>query len=348
MKVLFLTSPKTFHVHGGLSRQLHQTKNALESLGHTIEVVTSINDQVHPVDLVHLFGASPDLESDVSAALSQGTPVIVSTVMFSNRSARMLRRAIKVQKVTRYFGWTYKPDLNAKYRICHLASHLAPNTEAEARLIHQAFEIATEKITVIPNGVDVQRFKHSTEELAIEHLGFNGYLLYTGDLEAPRKNVQKLLQVYKESQSRLNWPPLVLVGRLRQDHPLHSRIHADPMIHWIDALAPDNPLIDSLYRAAKAFVLPSQFETPGIAAMEAGLSNCSIAITQAGGTQEVFGPNVHYLDPYNNESMSQAIDNALSSPPSKALVTKLQVLDWSEVGAQTERMYLEILGRTQA
>ena len=342
MNILFLTSPKTFQVHGGLSRQLHETKVALENLGHSIEVTTSMLDHGHSAEIIHIFGASPDLERDVSRALNHEVPVVVSTVMYSNRSASTLRRALQIQKLTQVVGWSYKPDLNAKYRICHQATHLAPNTVAEGRLISQAFGISTQKITVIPNGVNVKRFEHSTPKLAVERLGFDEYLLYVGDLEAPRKNVQALLEVYKKEHSRLNWPPLVLMGRLGSEHPIQTQLQDDPMIHWIDGVTPDDPLLESIYRAAKTFVLPSQFETPGIAAMEAGLSNCSIAITQAGGTKEVFGSEVHYLDPFDEGSISQAIHLALSSPPSKSLFKKLKALDWSEVGIQTEAMYLKL------
>jgi glycosyltransferase involved in cell wall biosynthesis len=343
MNILFATSPKTFQVHGGLSRQVHQTKAALEGLGHSIEVVTSLLHHVPSADIIHMFGASQDLEEDLSIALDQEVPVIVSTVMYSNRAASTLRRALQVQKLTQLVGWSYKPDLNAKYRLCHQATHLAPNTEAEARLIRQAFGIPPQKITVIPNGVNVGRFEHSSPELALERLGFDGFLLYVGDLEAPRKNVQTLVEVYKKEHRRLNWPPLVLMGRLGSDHPLQAQVQSDPMIHWVDAVAPDDPLLESMYRAAKTFVLPSQFETPGIAAMEAGLSQCSIAITQKGGTKDVFGSEVHYLDPFDERSISQAIHQALLSPPSDTLHATLQALDWSEVGTQTAAMYQNVI-----
>lgn len=342
MNILFLTSPRTFQVHGGLSRQLHQTKNALECLGHTIEIVTSMSEVDSTAEIIHLFGASPDLENDFATALTQGVPVVVSTVMYSNRSPSTLRRALQVQKFTKMFGWSYKPDLNAKYRICQQATHLAPNTKAEAQLICDAFGVTSEKISVIPNGVNVQRFEQSSPDLAKERLGFDEYLLYVGDLEAPRKNVQTLLEVYKKEQHRLNWPPLVLVGRLGKEHPLHALIQSDANIHWIDGVTPDDPLLESMYRAAKTFVLPSQFETPGIAAMEAGLSNCSIALTQAGGTKEIFGSEVQYLDPFDERSISNAIHQALLSPPSESLHKKLKALDWSEVGIQTDAMYRNV------
>ena len=45
----------------------------------------------------------------------------------------------------------------------------------------------------------------------------------------------------------------------------------------------------SAYAAARVFALPSWFETPGLAALEAGLAGCAVAITPYGSTRDYFG-----------------------------------------------------------
>ncbi len=345
MNIRFLTAPSTFEVQGGLRRQLTKTKQALEELGHSVEVVSSLKTSVPSTDLIHVFGANPSVRDEVEYAVKSGIPTVVSTVLFSNRSAATLRRAIQFQAITRWTGWMIKPDLHDKVQICRQATHLAPNTNAESNLLMKAFGINQNKITVIPNGVDVNRFTQSTPDQAIQRLGFDSYLLYVGDLQAARKNVQKLIEVYQNHHTDHQWPPLVLAGRLTSHHPIAKMIQGDSSITWVGALDADDPLLDSLYRAAKAFILPSQFETPGIAAMEAALSNCSIAITEAGGTKEVFGENAHYLNPFDEQSIIQAIDDACSTPPSTALHDRLHTLDWSEIGKRTEEMYQYVRAR---
>ena len=47
----------------------------------------------------------------------------------------------------------------------------------------------------------------------------------------------------------------------------------------------------------RVFALPSWFETPGLAALEAGLAGCSIAITPYGSTRDYFGDLVEYARP---------------------------------------------------
>ena len=48
---------------------------------------------------------------------------------------------------------------------------------------------------------------------------------------------------------------------------------------WLGRLDHHDPLLASAYAAARVFALPSWFETPGLAALEAALAGCSVAIT---------------------------------------------------------------------
>ena len=60
---------------------------------------------------------------------------------------------------------------------------------------------------------------------------------------------------------------------------------------WLGKLDHDDPLLASVYAAARVFALPSWFETPGLAAARrlrlAGVR--PVAITPYGSTREYFG-----------------------------------------------------------
>ena len=43
-------------------------------------------------------------------------------------------------------------------------------------------------------------------------------------------------------------------------------------VRWLGASDHDDPLLASAYAAARVFALPSWFETPGLAALEAALA----------------------------------------------------------------------------
>ena len=71
----------------------------------------------------------------------------------------------------------------------------------------------------------------------------------------------------------------------------------DGFVTWLGRLEHDDPLLASAYAAARVFALPSWFETPGLAALEAALAGSAVAITPFGSTREYFGDLVTYCRP---------------------------------------------------
>ncbi len=67
---------------------------------------------------------------------------------------------------------------------------------------------------------------------------------------------------------------------------------------WLGRLDHHDPLLASAYAAARVFALPSWFETPGLAALEAALAGCAVVITPYGSTREYFGDLVEYARPH--------------------------------------------------
>jgi glycosyltransferase involved in cell wall biosynthesis len=100
----------------------------------------------------------------------------------------------------------------------------------------------------------------------------------------------------------------------------------------------------SAYAAARAHILPSWFETPGLSSLEAGLSGCSIATTDRGSTREYFRDLADYCDPASTVSIRRAALRAYDRPRSEQL--KRHILDrftWEAAGRQTAAAYDRIL-----
>jgi glycosyltransferase involved in cell wall biosynthesis len=103
-------------------------------------------------------------------------------------------------------------------------------------------------------------------------------------------------------------------------------------------------MLESAYAAATVFTLPSQFETPGIAALEAALAGCSIAITEAGGTREYFGDLAEYINPEKEISIMPAIRSAFKNSGSESLKKHVKEnYSWSAVALKTEEAYRSVL-----
>ncbi len=355
MKILFMAPQSLTVISGGLKRQMSETATGLSSLGHRIHFLSPEKNlfEIQP-DVIHFFGAQPELYYTLQFLQNHEIPTVVSPVFFSRRSASSLKRLISFQNVLSRTPLLSLTELQMRQRSCTFASHVVPNTKAEADLIHHAFGIKPSNITVIPNGADVERFTNSSPEIYESKYPWRDFILYVGDLNAERKNVLKMLYAY--STLKKNYPllpPLVLAGTLGTTayaSQIRTYIQQHDSIQWIGPIDHHDPLLASLYRAARIFVLPSYFETPGIAAMEAALSGCEIVITPFGGTMEVFGENAFYIDPKSVRSIAKGIESALErtkqnhSTNSNPLIEHLiQNYGWAHVARQTEAVYKRLV-----
>jgi glycosyltransferase involved in cell wall biosynthesis len=103
-------------------------------------------------------------------------------------------------------------------------------------------------------------------------------------------------------------------------------------------------MLASAYAASDVFALPSLFETPGIAALEAALAGSKIVITPHGGTREYFGTMAHYVDPHSVVSIRNGILAALNENRSDRLMHHIkQEFLWSKVAEKTLAVYKRIL-----
>jgi len=113
------------------------------------------------------------------------------------------------------------------------------------------------------------------------------------------------------------------------------------LIKW---LKHDDPLFASAYAACKTFILPTRYETPGRAALEAGLARANIVITPYGGTKEYFGNMVDYAEPHSEKSIKNAIENSLNKEKSDKLQRHiLKNFIWEIIVERTAKMYKNVL-----
>ena len=74
-------------------------------------------------------------------------------------------------------------------------------------------------------------------------------------------------------------------------------------------------MLASAYAAARVLALPSWFETPGLAALEAALAGCAVVVTPFGCTREYFGDRVEYARPDRPAEIGRAILRAWRDGP---------------------------------
>ena len=149
--------------------------------------------------------------------------------------------------------------------------------------------VPAERLVVIPNGVDVNRWSPAaadrtspTLQAVRQRLGSKRIFLYMGRL-ATEKNVEALLQAWRRVDPRDSL--LVIVG----DGPLRTSLmnqhNADSLVWW--GYEPDQATRVALMQCAEVFVLPSLVEGLSLALLEAMACGCACVATDAGADGEV-------------------------------------------------------------
>jgi glycosyltransferase involved in cell wall biosynthesis len=91
--------------------------------------------------------------------------------------------------------------------------------------------------------------------------------------------------------------------------------------------------------------LPSWFETPGLAALEAALAGVAVVITPFGCTREYFGDRVEYARPDRVPAIRRAIERAWSNGPDPGLSAEIGAhYSWMDVARRTAEVYDQVAG----
>jgi glycosyltransferase involved in cell wall biosynthesis len=144
--------------------------------------------------------------------------------------------------------------------------------------------VAVDRVAVIPNGVDVDKYSPGPSTLKAE-LDADRIFLYQGRI-SPEKNVESLLKAWKQANMGAR-TKLVIVG----DHgplaaslkPFYGREHG---IEWMGFIADEQRRIEIL-RGADVFVLPSLVEGLSLSLLEAMACGLACVATDAGADGEV-------------------------------------------------------------
>lgn len=338
MHVCFATYQSVNLLKGGPRTQILQTKKALETLGVQVSLFESWQEfDPKRIDIVHLFSANIGTYHLAREIHKLGIPLVVTPIFYTRRSASTVRRVIRFNKLLgRIFRGTWT-DYGLVAEICSWAEMVLPNTTSEAELFREGFGVPETKMTIVPNGVE-ERFYFADPKAFKDKYGIEKFILNVGHIGPERKNVLSLIRALAMIDH-----PAVIIGRIEDN--AYGRLcleeaKKNPRLRIIESLPNDSDLLASAYAACDVFVLPSQFETPGIAALEAALAGAKIVITKNGGTHDYFGNDALYVNPASDDDIKQKILTALQKPKTPDLRERIRKeFLWEKVGEKTKEVY---------
>ncbi len=183
----------------------------------------------------------------------------------------------------------------------------APGTD-----VARVLDCAQERLHVIPNGVDTERFTTPTpariEEARARTTLEGPYLLYLSRLEHPGKNHLRLLEAYASSPVR-HTHRLALVGadwgaeaRIRAEV---QRLKLEERVQLLGYVAEE--LISGLIAGASAVIAVGLCEGFGLPALEALAMGRPVVVSRTGALPEVVGELGLLCDPYNPADIASAL-----------------------------------------
>ncbi|MDE0197592.1 MAG: glycosyltransferase family 4 protein [Caldilineaceae bacterium] len=245
-----------------------------------------------------------------------------------------------------------------EWQVCFESWRLIVCSSYMAGELRRFFDVPLDKVTLIPNGVDVTPFQACPEKRVRElkaRFAPNGekLLFYIGRI-TPEKGVQVLLQALPFIREKHPDLRLIVAGRnSEQLQPLVDELGIGEAVELLGFV--DSETRDCLYRSVDAAVFPSLYEPFGIVALEAMAAGCSVIASEVGGLAEVVdhrrtGLTVRVND---TQSIAWAVDQLLTDPlqaqamRARALQEVTRSYNWLTIAKSTLNMYKSVVAQRQ-
>lgn len=220
-----------------------------------------------------------------------------------------------------------------------------------ARETAESFQVPEERIRVIPNFVDTDRYRREGKPCHRSALAPEGerILMHISNFR-PVKRVQDAVEVLARVTARVP-SRLVFIG----DGP--ERVRAQTRAEDLGVkdrvlFLGKSPSVDELLPCADLFLLPSESESFGLAALEAMACGVPVVASRVGGVPEVVedGVSGHLAEPGDVEAMAEAALGTLEDDERWRRMSRaargvaVERFSAERVVPRYEALYREVLG----
>jgi glycosyltransferase involved in cell wall biosynthesis len=240
-------------------------------------------------------------------------------------------------------------------RLAHRQDRIIAISEYTARDIEKFFGLSRERISVVHNGLDHERFHPGSREEAINYAANrfglrHPFFLYVSRLEHPGKNHVRLISAFEEFKTTFpcNWQLTLAGGDWHGAEVIHEAIHKSKFANDIRSLGfvPDDQLPE-LYRAADVFVYPSLHEGFGLPPIEAMACGCPVITSTRGALAEVVGDAAAIVEPEDVHSIADKLRLLAGFEGERNHLKTIgvehaQKFDWNKTAAETLKVYQSV------
>ena len=249
------------------------------------------------------------------------------------------------------------------------ASCVLTPSEFSKRRILDAYQLADDKVVVLPYGVSTvfhpvaretaQRGMRSSLNATVSSVGVPSvpvpFILTVGDLQ-PRKNHLGLIRAFEDLVRDYPQLPhhLLIVGKETWHGPTvraaARKSHAADRIHFTGFV--DDEELRRLYGACDLFVYPSYYEGFGLPILEAMACGRAVACSNTSAMPEVADSAALLFDPSSQRDLVYSMRDLLLNPELRQRMERLGVqraamFSWTSSAAKTLDLYYAVAGETR-
>lgn len=218
--------------------------------------------------------------------------------------------------------------LAGEQRVVAVADRLIAPTETERGQLIDLYGAAPQKITVIPPGVDLDRFQRMEKEQAKSTVNLPAertHILFTGRIE-PLKGIDTLLratallrqrrpEVAANARVTIIGGDPAAIGRdaeLTRLYNLRCSLNLCDLVGFIGAK--EQEVLPYYFAAADMVVMPSHYESFGMVALEAMATGTPVVASEVGGLAHLVhhGKTGLTFPPQDHETLAARLDELLT------------------------------------
>ena len=390
MRVLHVSWEFPPIVYGGLGRHVHALSTAQAQRGDDVIVLTqadgdeSSRAEVDGVTVVRAPHDPPGLpfteEHLLTWVLAMQTGMIrtgldlgavdvvhahdwvtahAAVTLRNALGSRCLVSTIHATEAGRHQGWLPGPLSDSIHSIEHwLVQHsdrVIACSRHMSREIEQLFGLADDRVSVIANGIDVDRWRATparTAHARAAHAGTGPLVVFVGRLEW-EKGAHTLVDALPRLRRRLPGVRAVIAGRGGLAEGLQTQVRerrvrgAVDFVGWLP-----EPELHALIAAADVLVVPSIYEPFGLVALEGAAIGTPLAVARTGGLAEFVEAGVtgHVFEPGDVAGLAEAVASAVEhADDSRRMADEAhsrlrESYGWSMIAAETQQAYEQAIG----
>jgi D-inositol-3-phosphate glycosyltransferase len=254
--------------------------------------------------------------------------------------------------------------LDGENRVLTIADRIIASTPAESAQLNWLYGANMSKVTIIPPGVDLERFHPVDKEEAKQRVGIpcgDKNIMFAGRIE-PLKGIDTLIQamaLIKQRYSTVmgNTCVAIIGGDPWSDSPdaemarlqaMQRELGTEDIVVFLGAK--DQDILPYYYAAAEMVVMPSHYESFGMVALEAMAMGRPVIASEVGGLAFLIrdGINGYHVPTRDPEALAERIYELLTNDRCRqemglAARENAERFDWTIIARQILSTYCDLL-----